>query len=147
MKCLIDQREVKVIDCENCLSDRKADPVCFKRGFVWGVPDESEPRWSLSLEDGRSSKEDISRYYDLKWEGNTHLQPLINVPLICHKQPIPPEIRWSVWERDNFTCRHCGSRKYLSIDHIYPESKGGSLEISNLQTLCKPCNSRKGVKV
>ena len=63
------------------------------------------------------------------------------------KKPIPPDIRWQVWERDNFTCQDCGSRKKLEVDHIYPESKGGVLELSNLQTLCKSCNSSKGSKV
>ena len=60
------------------------------------------------------------------------------------KTPIPPDLRWAVWERDNFTCRNCGTRRYLTVDHIQPESQDGVLEIGNLQTLCKPCNSRKG---
>lgn len=63
------------------------------------------------------------------------------------KAYIPPELRWKVWERDNFTCLHCGSRQNLSVDHIYPESTGGGLELNNLQTLCKTCNSKKGKKV
>jgi 5-methylcytosine-specific restriction endonuclease McrA len=62
------------------------------------------------------------------------------------KTKIPETVRWEVMERDNFTCQICGSRKYLAIDHIIPEVKGGKIEISNLQTLCKSCNSRKGVR-
>jgi hypothetical protein len=62
------------------------------------------------------------------------------------KAPIPPEVRWAVWERDNFTCNHCGTRKYLSVDHILAESKGGKMTLDNLQTLCKPCNSSKGAR-
>lgn len=62
------------------------------------------------------------------------------------KQTIPREIRWQVWERDNFTCQKCGSRRYLTVDHIFPESKGGTLDIDNLQTLCRLCNSKKGNK-
>ena len=62
------------------------------------------------------------------------------------KEPIPNELRWAVFERDNFTRKHCGSRRNLSIDHIVPESKGGQLTMENTQTLCKPCNSRKGVR-
>lgn len=60
------------------------------------------------------------------------------------KTSIPVELRWQVWERDNFTCLHCGARRRLTVDHIIPESKGGTLELSNLQTLCGTCNSKKG---
>ena len=62
------------------------------------------------------------------------------------KEHIPESTRWTVWERDDFTCQICGTRKKLSVDHIYPESKGGTLDLSNLQTLCKRCNSRKGAR-
>lgn len=60
------------------------------------------------------------------------------------KQAIPAHIRWKIWEKDNFTCKRCGKRQYLEVDHIHPESKGGTLDEENLQTLCKKCNSSKG---
>ena len=60
------------------------------------------------------------------------------------KAKIPSSIRWAVWERDNFTCLHCGTRRYLSLDHIIAESRGGPSTIENLQTLCRSCNSKKG---
>jgi hypothetical protein len=60
------------------------------------------------------------------------------------KEKIPSDLRWRVWERDNFTCQHCGSRLFLTIDHVHPEAKGGKLTMENCQTLCKTCNSRKG---
>lgn len=62
------------------------------------------------------------------------------------KQPIPQSLRWEVWERDDFTCQGCGARQRLTIDHIIPESAGGTLDPENLQTLCKSCNSAKGTK-
>src|SRR5574343_1436118 len=52
--------------------------------------------------------------------------------------------RWRIFERDNFTCCYCGSRRYLTVDHVVPQSGGGSDEDSNLITACKSCNSRKG---
>lgn len=60
------------------------------------------------------------------------------------KQPIPASLRWEIWERDNFTCQKCGARRFLQVDHIKPEVKGGETIDSNLQTLCKPCNVKKG---
>jgi hypothetical protein len=60
------------------------------------------------------------------------------------KTPIPAELRWQVWERDNFTCRECGTRRNLSVDHIIPEVADGPMTLENLQTLCRSCNSRKG---
>lgn len=62
------------------------------------------------------------------------------------KQRIPQTLRWDVWERDNFTCQHCGTRRNLTVDHVFPESRGGSLSLENLQTLCGSCNSRKGAR-
>ena len=47
----------------------------------------------------------------------------------------------------NFKCFYCGNDKNLTIDHIHPVRKGGNDHVSNLQILCKSCNSRKGAKV
>ena len=60
------------------------------------------------------------------------------------KATIPEELRWSIFQRDDYKCLHCGSKSCLTIDHILAESKGGNLDGSNLQTLCRSCNSKKG---
>jgi hypothetical protein len=52
----------------------------------------------------------------------------------------------AIFERDGNKCLHCGTTQNLTIDHIKPKSKGGSNLVSNLQTLCKSCNGRKGDK-
>src|SRR5260221_2610852 len=48
-------------------------------------------------------------------------------------------------QHDN-KCAHCGQSVPLSADHIIPLSRGGANTISNIQPLCKPCNSRKHAK-
>lgn len=73
-------------------------------------------------------------------------EPKSTQPRQSAKSLIPADLRWAVWERDNFKCRGCGRRSHLSCDHILPESKGGPTTIENLQTLCKRCNSLKGTK-
>lgn len=60
---------------------------------------------------------------------------------------IPDSLRLAVYERDGWACLHCSSLDTLSLDHIYPHSLGGEDTFENLQTLCRPCNSRKGAKV
>ena len=60
---------------------------------------------------------------------------------------VPRGLRHEVFKRDNYTCVECGARKEdgatLHIDHKIPVSKGGTDELSNLQTLCSDCNLNK----
>lgn len=59
---------------------------------------------------------------------------------------IPPEVRTYVFERDRNCCQSCGQTNQqteLTIDHIIPLARGGSHDLSNLQTLCRSCNAKK----
>ena len=60
------------------------------------------------------------------------------------RKTITEELRDTIYKRDGYKCKQCGSKKDLVIDHIIPFSKGGTTELKNLQTLCKICNSKKG---
>lgn len=62
------------------------------------------------------------------------------------RQPIPPDVRWAVLARDQFTCQYCGAKPpsaQLELDHRIPISKGGTNEQSNLVTACSNCNRGK----
>jgi hypothetical protein len=52
--------------------------------------------------------------------------------------------RHRLFKRDNHECVYCGSKKYLTIDHIQPKSKGGQNTWTNLVTCCSSCNRKKG---
>ncbi len=60
------------------------------------------------------------------------------------RDPIPAEVRRTVWERDGGACRVCGSRFELQYDHVIPVALGGASTIENLQILCADCNRGKG---
>lgn len=80
---------------------------------------------------------------------------------IFHYWVVIPRFKRVVFVKDNFTCQACGfSPKWknkfgitfpdvgeLACDHIYPYSKGGKTELSNLQTLCRKCNGKKRDKI
>jgi len=45
-----------------------------------------------------------------------------------------------------YRCLACGATEKLTVDHIVPITKGGSLSMENLQPLCHSCNSKKHTK-
>lgn len=93
------------------------------------------------------------RRYNLRPCGRRH-----SLRLICKKckdarilaqvrrsqNPITPDLRDWVLKRDDYTCQHCSTNEDLTVDHIKAVIMGGKTDPDNLQTLCRPCNSRKG---
>jgi 5-methylcytosine-specific restriction endonuclease McrA len=78
-------------------------------------------------------------YQIVSWEQFRYVPP--------ERAHIPLKVRLAIYERDGWVCRLCGASEPLSLDHIWPWSLGGSDEPENLQTLCLPCNVRKGARV
>ena len=62
------------------------------------------------------------------------------------RQRLPEALREAVFARDGYRCVHCSTNRNLAVDHIRPLARGGSDRITNLQTLCRSCNSAKGTK-
>jgi 5-methylcytosine-specific restriction endonuclease McrA len=67
---------------------------------------------------------------------------------------IHPTTRLAIYLRDNCRCVYCGAgfREILMLgqrvclDHLRPESRGGSNKSHNLVTACSECNLRRGSK-
>jgi 5-methylcytosine-specific restriction endonuclease McrA len=54
------------------------------------------------------------------------------------------EAEWAaLCELTGHRCARCKEKKPLSRDHIVPLSRGGSDDITNIQPLCRECNSKK----
>jgi 5-methylcytosine-specific restriction endonuclease McrA len=59
------------------------------------------------------------------------------------------EVRLKKLAMDGFVCYYCGYEgKDMTIDHVIPVSKAPELaiDINNMVSACKPCNSRKNKK-
>jgi 5-methylcytosine-specific restriction endonuclease McrA len=55
--------------------------------------------------------------------------------------------RLRIYIRDRHRCQYCGERKGaqdLTLDHIFPRSRGGDNSPVNVVTACVGCNQRKG---
>lgn len=52
------------------------------------------------------------------------------------------DIRRAVFERDDYTCRHCGEYvgKNGHLDEVIPRGLGGSVSVANGQVLCAKCH-------
>jgi len=89
----------------------------------------------------RSRSSDIKHFLD-------RLRKQIDTPAPARraKRKIPHTLRIEIFSRDEYTCCYCGTNEDLTVDHIIPEIAGGTLDKSNLQTLCRSCNSRKGAR-
>jgi hypothetical protein len=69
-----------------------------------------------------------------------------SIPNSYLKRKLPTDKKKAVLERDLYRCLHCGTHLDLCVDHVKPERLGGSSELTNLQTLCRSCNSQKGMQ-
>jgi len=59
---------------------------------------------------------------------------------------IQPKLRDFILTRDGGACKRCGSSCDLTVDHIFPQSIGGTHAKTNLRTLCRQCNSARPVQ-
>jgi 5-methylcytosine-specific restriction endonuclease McrA len=54
--------------------------------------------------------------------------------------------RRNLFKRDRYTCQYCGKQpgpEELTIDHVFPKSKGGKSTWENCVLACVACNKRK----
>lgn len=59
---------------------------------------------------------------------------------------IQPKLREYIFKRDGHKCQRCDAASDLTVDHIFPQSSGGTHCHKNLRTLCRSCNSARPVQ-
>jgi len=66
------------------------------------------------------------------------------------RREVSPALRSETFRRDAHTCQHCESPfplEKLHADHVIPIARGGLTVVGNLQSLCGPCNLKKGKRL
>lgn len=116
----------------SCRNESYRNKPSSNRGKHWVIGPEGRARMRASRKLGANH---------WNWKGGiTPVNKLIRNSVEAN------EWRKAVFERDDYTCQHCGLSKEVSgnlnADHIkpfalYPELR---FELSNGRTLCKPCH-------
>lgn len=140
----------RLAECSDPRGRYFASPRMVARMFWWArVPVVRIERWLMLLEE----QGDIAISHIAGSSYSPGLVPILTIQRrhrfarFAPRPAIPDAVRQMVYARDGYRCLHCGTDEWLSLDHIYPYSLGGSDDPENLQTLCRPCNSRKGARL
>ncbi|CAL1356490.1 unnamed protein product [Linum trigynum] len=119
------------------ISYRPVNVVCWKR--------------AICLE--FMEKADVLEYYDRTVNspsGSYYIPAVLRVPhllQVVKRRRIKNTLsRKNILHRDGYVCQYCSSSENLTIDHVFPVSRGGEWKWENLVTACSKCNSKKGQK-
>lgn len=106
------------------------------RGAIRDLINQSNPKKASKPKKSKTKKPKTTQINNIK-QKNTR------------SRYIPASVRVDILNRDKYKCVFCGRSSkqiQLEVDHIIPFSKGGSNDLSNLQTLCIDCNRGKGAR-
>jgi hypothetical protein len=120
--------------------DRRRRDYEFFQFVVGMLAEAARPVWEQGDGYGGMVRQTIDEVF--RDAGLPDEPPLKSAP---NRRRISYALRTEVYERDLYRCVKCGTHRDLSLDHILPWSKGGADTAANLQTLCRSCNSSKGV--
>lgn len=122
---------------KKCYSEFRRDKLPFNEQHAYkGVLKETDPKWKYTARYRKSHPEIIShlkarRYARERGAEGSHT--LEEWKALCEK-----------WGN---TCCQCRKKLKLTKDHIFPLSLGGTDYITNIQPMCRSCNSKKWKKI
>ena len=73
------------------------------------------------------------------------IAPVEDVSRVPSGVNLTPATRETVIARDGAACVRCKATEDLTVDHIFPQSIGGTHALKNLRCLCRKCNSARPV--
>ena len=117
--------------------------LCYSKFRTELQPIEAHPRW----QGGVSHTEAHRRWKAKNPERMAHLK----ARRYARERGASGAHSLAEWEwlkkHHDYRCAVCGQDRPLTKDHIIPLSLGGSDNISNIQPLCRNCNSQKWAKL
>lgn len=79
-----------------------------------------------------------------------HVPATLRLVKYANKKWKKPRFRKKVlFNRDNWECQYCGQKLYwnnITVEHIFPSSRGGETTWQNCVAACKSCNRKKANK-
>ena len=141
------QYDLDKIAAELCMLPGPERVKCLKNIF-----NNNSLHWSFLY---KSFKTFCDAYHKAEYKilvgGDPHPGGDGNDPPNTPVNELSEKIRQQVFARDYNICLCCGKKPHkgirlsLQVDHIIPVTMGGKNELSNLQTLCRNCNSAKHI--
>lgn len=129
-ECLICGNSINVKPSHSMTEGTYCSRTCMAKGYTATLTGTSNPNYknggSRNMADAlRTRRKRISA------NGGSHTQAEWNALCLKHGN----------------RCLCCGEQKPLTKDHVVPVTKGGTDDITNLQPLCRRCNSHKHTEI
>lgn len=101
----------------------------------------------FSLRKWKKLRPEVQQFFRIE-DGRWHLtEDWIGLDDRRLRQAIPADVLRRVQFREGKVCTYCGDEDGpFDYDHIFPLSRGGSNDPSNLAVACASCNRSKGAK-
>jgi 5-methylcytosine-specific restriction endonuclease McrA len=140
--------------CTSCnkVLEATTDNFHHQKNGKFGLTSKCKACKNVQIKEWVQLNPEKSRAQKLRWKAANYEKYLQVKRSYQHerKSALKEKIKYEDWmrilERFDYKCLRCGEIDDLTQDHVVPLSKGGRNHISNIQPLCRVCNSWKNTK-